>query len=125
MVSIKTHAQFSCPTNIDFEQGLGNWSFYTGSCCPINASNMTMPVVNRHTLTSGTGTDPYGGFPIVAPGGGLQSLKLGNSSTGAQAEKASYTFTVPAGVNNYSLVYRYAVVLKTHNINLLNNQDLK
>jgi len=74
--------------------------------------NQTPAINNRHTWTTGTGTDPYGGFPIVSPGGGLHSLKLGNNGIGALAERARYTLTVPSGVNNYSLVYRYAVVFE-------------
>ncbi len=105
-------AQISCPVNIDFEQGLGNWNYYTGTCCPIATPNLTGPVTNRHTLTTGNGVDPFGGFPVVAPGGGIHSLKLGNSNVNAQAERATYTFTVPAGVNNYLLTYRYAVVFQ-------------
>jgi gliding motility-associated-like protein len=101
-----------CPPNIDFENGnYGYWKFYTGSCCPI--STPTLGQVNgRHTLTSGAAVDPVGGFPILAPGGGSYSLKLGNASTNSQAERASYFVHVPAGVNNYSLIYRYAVVFQ-------------
>ena len=103
----------SCPPNIDFENGnLNNWQFYTGSCCPINTPTLSGPQANRHVLTTGAAVDPYGGFPIVSPGGGSHSLKLGNNSTGAQAEKARYYIHVPANVNNYSLIYRYAVVFQ-------------
>jgi len=108
--------QTSCPPNIDFEQGnTNNWLFYTGVCCPISTPTLSGPVATRHTLTFGTATDLYGGFPILAPGGGQYSLKLGNSSTGAQAERARYFVRVPTGVNNYSLIYRYAVVLQNPN----------
>lgn len=103
----------TCPPNIDFE--LGNtsmWSYYTGSCCPISAPTASPAIINRHTLTSGVAVDPYGGFPIVAPGGGLYSLKLGNNGVGAQAEKATYFVHVPATISNYSLIYRYAVVFQ-------------
>ncbi|MBK8328069.1 MAG: gliding motility-associated C-terminal domain-containing protein [Bacteroidetes bacterium] len=103
----------TCPPNIDFELGnLNNWQFYIGTCCPVNANTPTAPLANRHTITSGAGIDPYGLFPIVSPGGGSYSLKLGNSGTGAQAERARYTFTVPIGLNNYSLIYKYAVVFE-------------
>jgi gliding motility-associated-like protein len=53
----------------------------------------------------------------VSPGGGNYSLKLGNDNTGAQAERARYYVHVPANVNNYSLIYRYAVVFQnpSHN----------
>lgn len=102
-----------CPPNFDFEQGnLSNWVFYTGSCCPINTPNQTTPVNNRHTLTSGTGTDIYGGFPIVAPGSGSYSLKLGNDGIGKQAERARYYVHVPSTPGYYIFIYKYAVVFQ-------------
>lgn len=102
-----------CPPNLDFEQGnLSNWSFYTGTCCPIVANTLSGPVNNRHVLTSGTNLDPYGGFPVVAPGGGSYSLKLGNNSTGRQAERARYYIHVPAATGTYIFIYRYAVVFQ-------------
>ncbi|MCC7030212.1 MAG: hypothetical protein IT257_07900 [Chitinophagaceae bacterium] len=76
------------------------------------ASNATQPLPDRHALQTGNGTDSYGLFPVVAPGGGNYSIKLGNDLSGSQAEKASYTFTIPSGVNNYSLIYQYAVVFQ-------------
>lgn len=109
--SFNSYAQ-NCPTNIDFELGnFTNWTLSTGSCCPINTPN-NGAVTGRHTITSGTNTDPFGGFPIVAPASGSYSLKLGNSSTGSQAERATYKFTVPNSLNNYSLIFRYAVVFQ-------------
>lgn len=104
----------ACPPNLDFEQGnLSNWEFYTGSCCPTNTGSNTGPVANRHTLVSGAGLDPVGGFPVVAPGGGNYSLKLGNNSAGGQAERARYYVRVPPNQNNiYTLLYSYAVVFQ-------------
>ncbi len=103
----------TCPPNLDFEGGdLSQWNFYTGWCCPISATSSTSAVSGRHTLTSGTGNDYYGGFPVVAPGGGSYSMKLGNDNVGAEAERARYYVHVPAGVSNYSLIYRYAVVFE-------------
>ena len=98
---------------MDFE--LGNtsvWNYFIGTCCPISTPTATAAVVNRHTLTSGAATDPYGGFPIVSPGGGSYSLRLGNDNTGSEAEKARYYIHVPSTVSNYSLIYRYAIVLQ-------------
>src|SRR6202008_1340760 len=40
------------------------------------------------------------------------SIQLGNSNTGRQAERGSYTFTVPADQDNYSIIYNYAVVFQ-------------
>lgn len=109
-----THAQSApCPPNIDFETGtFNNWLLYTGTCCPINTTTLSGPVSGRHTITSGSATDPIGGFPTVAPGGGLYSMMLGNANTGAQAERARYYVHVPVSPNRYMLVYRYAVVLE-------------
>ncbi|MBX2904615.1 MAG: gliding motility-associated C-terminal domain-containing protein [Taibaiella sp.] len=112
--AVPASAQLSCPPNIDFEEGTTNhWNTYIGSCCPITTPTMTStPVTGRHTVTSAASVDPYGLFPVVAPGSGLHSLKLGNSSTGAQAEKVRYSVHVPSGSSNYALFYRYAVVLQ-------------
>lgn len=103
----------SCPQNLDFEQGnLNNWEFYTGNCCPITTSPSGV-VANRHELMSGTATDPYGGFPIVPPGSGSYTLRLGNDQVGAQAERARYYVQVPSNPNAiYTLLYSYAVVFE-------------
>lgn len=105
-------AQSFCPPNLDFETGsYANWHFYTGFCCPISTPTLTTSALpNRHVITSGTGVDPYGGFPVV--GGGSYSLKLGNDSAGKQAERARYYIHVPAGNSSYILIFRYAIVLQ-------------
>jgi gliding motility-associated-like protein len=110
----RSYAQSSvCPDNIDFEMGdFSNWSLYTGTCCAINTPTLSGPVATRHTIMSGTGTDMYGGFPVVAPGGGTYSLKLGNNGTGSQAERARYYVHVPSTGGAYILIYRYAVVFQ-------------
>jgi hypothetical protein len=102
----------TCPPNIDFESGnLSNWKPFTGSCCPINTGTAGAST-GRHTIMSGTGTDPYGGFPVVPSGGGSYALRIGNSGTSRQAEKVRYFVRVPNNVNNYSFIYRYAVVFQ-------------
>ncbi|MCB0696231.1 MAG: gliding motility-associated C-terminal domain-containing protein [Chitinophagaceae bacterium] len=102
-----------CPPNLDFELGnLSNWQFFVGNCCPISANTATAPLNNRHVLTSGTNTDPYGGFPIVSPGGGSYSLKLGNTNVNSQSEKARYYIHVPNTSGDYIFLYRYAVVFE-------------
>ena len=123
--SFQAGAQVSCPPNIDFEYGnLSVWKYYIGTCCaggvPTIGAAPVAAVACRHTLTSAAGlvgctggaTDPVAGFPIVPPGAGSYAFKLGNSGTGAQAERAIYYVHVPASMDNYSLVYRYAVVLQ-------------
>lgn len=107
----RTHAQ--CPPNIDFEYGnFTNWTCYTGTCCPIVTPTTTPPVNGRHNIMSGATTDYYGGFPIVSPGGGSYSARVGYDTNGLRAEKIRYYVDVPPGVVNYCLVYRYAIVLE-------------
>jgi gliding motility-associated-like protein len=97
-------------TNIDFESGnVSGWVqsngynplFNVAGCCNLtNAIDQTM-------MTGGT--DPFGGFPRVWPGGGGFSLRLGSTTTGGRADRIQQTFFVtPANAN---FTYRYAVVL--------------
>lgn len=100
--------------NIDFETGTyAEWKYYTGSCCPIvtPTGGTSTPTTGRHTLVTGTGIDPYGGFPEVSPWGGIYSLKLGNNINGAQGERARYYVHVPSTSTSYSVIFHYAVVL--------------
>lgn len=97
--------------NADFETGtFTGWNAYTGSCCPI-VTPFTGFDSLQHIITSGNAYDPYsmGLIPVVAPGG-LYSARLGNDSTGSQAERLTYTFTVKP--ESPFFVYRYAVVFE-------------
>ncbi|RYY23481.1 MAG: hypothetical protein EOP41_06450, partial [Sphingobacteriaceae bacterium] len=109
--------QSQCPENIGFETGaLQNWQCSVGNID--RSGNITLatsaPVEGRHTVYkyANNQLDPYGKFPVTCPNGSLYSLKLGNDETGAQAERVSYTFTVPANQSNYSIIYNYAVVFQ-------------
>ncbi len=113
-----------CPFNIDFEKGdFSGWTCYTGNVAAIGGQNVISltesgPIPGRHTMMSsfpGDGMDPYGGFPINCPNGSGHSIQLGNTSGGAEAEGISYDFTIPAGVNEYNLIYHYAVVFQDPN----------
>ena len=113
-----------CPPNIDFETGsFAGWTCYTGSVAAVNGRNVISlsaaggPVADRQTMFNnpGAGLDPYGGFPINCPNGSGHSIKLGNDSGGGLAEGISYEFTIPAGKNEYSLIYHYAVVFQDPN----------
>jgi len=104
-----------CPPNLDFETGtFALWTLYTGTYPGTNgvwnAPGPAQP--NIHEITSGSGVDPYGSFPVVAPGGGTYSLKLGNDVNGADCERARYYIRVPNNANNYSFIYKYAVVFE-------------
>lgn len=108
-----------CPRNIDFEEGnFTGWQCYTGSVTMntgvIVWNPVGPPVANRHVLKNVTtaGLDLYGSFPEICPNGSSYSIKLGNNSTGAQAEKMTYDFTIPVGADKFSLIYHYAVVVQ-------------
>ncbi len=101
----------SSSSNADFEQGdFSGWNGQTGVCCPISTSPSGI-VEGRHTIMSGSGTDPNtcDHVTVVAPGG-LYSARIGNQDTGAKAEKLSYSLTIDA--NSALFIYRYAVVLE-------------
>lgn len=97
-------------TNIDFESGtFAGWTRLTGfnplipgiGCCPNPNGDQT--------IMSGAGNDPYGLFPVVYPGGGNFSLRLGSPAIGGIADRVQQTFFVTSANANFT--YRYAVVL--------------
>ena len=105
--------------NNDFEDGtFTGWNGCTG-CHPnfilpfgcTSGGVCTTPglVAGRHTIVSGGGIDPCGGFPMVAPGGNF-SCRLGNNSSGGEAEQLYRTFSVSASNTNFT--YQFAVVLE-------------
>jgi hypothetical protein len=98
--------------NADFELGnFSGWVARTGNCCPINLPNVGV-VAGRHTITSGTGTDPRtcNVIPVVCPWGGTFSARLGNSQRGSRADGLEYTF-VPTS-SSALFTYSYAVVFE-------------
>lgn len=110
----------SCPPNIDFE--MGNFSNWQCSIGTTNASgtgnnivlNPSPPTPNRHELitTMNNGMDQFGNFPKLCPYGGGNSVKLGNTGSGSQAEGISYTFQIPVTQDTFSFTYFYAVVFE-------------
>lgn len=106
----------SCATNIDFENSdLLFWNCDTGrSSVNGNTYIATSNIPGRHSVVRNNplNLDPYGKFPINCPNGSGYSLQLGNNQTGAQTERVSYTFTIPANLSIYSIVYWYAVVFQ-------------
>jgi gliding motility-associated-like protein len=109
-----------CPPNIGFETGtFSGWECSAGSISSTDGVitlSSTNPSNGRHTIIASSDTYPmydfYGGFPVSCPNGSGYSIQLGNNGTGRQAESMSYTFTIPADVNNYSIIYNYAVVFQ-------------
>lgn len=92
--SLCSIAQTSCQKNVDFESGFSDWKITT-KLAPYCSSDCFIegPILGNHTITTGNGTDPYGGFPQVAPGGN-NSLKIGNT---LKTDRNQYT----AWYNNF------------------------
>ncbi|MCX6311708.1 MAG: PKD domain-containing protein [Bacteroidetes bacterium] len=117
-------------TNMDFEQGtFAGWAGFIGDNT-VSSQGPLQNIVNgivtagnnaaitntaaRHTIMAnpGAGTDFYGGFPCVAPGGNY-SVRLGNDGNGNpnyEGEGIQQTFTVSN--SNTAFTYDYAVVLE-------------
>ena len=107
-----------CPDNIGFEKGtFDNWETFEGNVSKVDGSILTSPnsSLSRFTMFQNTypqQLDPYGQFPVNCPNGSNYSIMIGNNSTGGHAQTVSYTFTIPANQDNYSIIYNYAVVLQ-------------
>lgn len=108
-----------CPPNLDWAYGdFTNWPCFTGTASTgstytvMSSIAPTTPIAGRFDIMSGTGNDPFGKFPQVAPGGSPYSVRLGDTTAGAKAERIQYYVHVPVGFNDYSLNYRFACVLE-------------
>lgn len=121
LICAKMSAQTAnCPPNIDF--GMGNfmgWECRMGEVYNNGGINtlvmsVTSPLPSHHTLLPPTTTtlDPYGSFPQKCPYTDGYTVKLGNASGYHEAEGLSYTYTIPSTMNNFSLLFYYAVVLE-------------
>lgn len=128
--------QLPCPYNIDWEAGdtTGWVASYGGGSLTIPGgvvrssspppppqiwmTTITTPVIGftpgRVTLMDvSMGTDPHGGFPVVAPTGGMYSVKLGDNNTVSNgAERIQYVLNVPPTSDNYSINFLYAIVME-------------
>ncbi len=94
----------------------------TGAATPIYTPLYYSTSASQHSVTSGAGVDLYGGFPIVNPSGGTNSLRLGDVGIfgntnqylggipGAQGATIEQKFTVTA--SNALFIYYYAVVIQ-------------
>ncbi|MBX7204099.1 MAG: hypothetical protein K1X81_01620 [Bacteroidia bacterium] len=105
-------------TNPDFENGnLSGWYCTYGDFdnCSVNNPHCTnvltsgAPFPGRHTIMNVPKLDPYGKFPVIAPGGNY-SVRLGNNNNGAESEELIYKVKVTA--DKALFVYRYAAVLE-------------
>lgn len=118
-----------CP-NANFGSGnFSNWVAYTGSytsCCTTAGV-----VAGRHTMMNSPINDPIvgttctnGPLPVLPPGTPY-SARLGNSSTGSQADRLRYSLTVDS--SNALFIYKYAVVLQdpSHTVSSQPKFDVK
>jgi gliding motility-associated-like protein len=119
LATVAAFAQ-ACPTNISFEDGtFTNWKCYAGDIDRSGTITLGAPVAavgGRHTMWQNSSPqikDPYGDFPVNCPNGSKYSIQLGNAQGGHQAESVSYTYTIPADKQSFTIVYYYAVVLQT------------
>jgi gliding motility-associated-like protein len=107
-----------CPENIGFESGsFQNWQCFFGHIDALGniSGTQVQPLINHHTILQNTipqQKDPFGGFPVNCPNGSGYSIKLGNSATQQEVDRVSYTFVVPPGQNEYSIIYNYAIVFQ-------------
>ncbi|WP_161834397.1 gliding motility-associated C-terminal domain-containing protein [Sediminibacterium soli] len=107
-----------CPANIGFENGsFSGWQCYAGDISNTGSVSMqnTQPINGIHTLYQNTAPqvkDTFGGFPVNCPNGSGYSIKLGHGLARGKAQAVTYTFTIPPGQNDYSLIFNYAVVLQ-------------
>ncbi len=113
-----------CPQNIGFERGtLANWQAASGSISstmnggarPATLNLQTSnPQSGQHTvIRRSSDIDYYGQFSTNAPNGSDYVVQLGNDCNGRGAEQISYTITVPSNVDNYSIIFNYAVVFES------------
>ncbi|MCB9448241.1 MAG: gliding motility-associated C-terminal domain-containing protein [Flavobacteriales bacterium] len=98
-----------CPIKCDqagLQPGVNSVNGTLGTCSALTPTAGNV----RHTVTTGGGTDPNsdGNIPVVAPGGGNFSVRIGNQEAGWEAECLSQSFTVSP--QNALFTYMYAVV---------------
>ncbi len=90
----------------------GNWVYYP---FPAAGSGISSFHADQHAVVHGNGLDPYGKFPIVAPGS-VRSFRLGNIWGGFNSEKLLTQIVVNRTdvINPEDLyfTYRYALVLE-------------
>ncbi len=105
--STGTTYNLPCPTCITSSTGIVDQVVNSTSTATVNpSSNCTV----NNTTPSTNGIDNYGGFSVLAPGGGNYSLLLNNTCAGYKMQQAQYTFVV--GTANDVFIFNYAAVLQ-------------
>jgi gliding motility-associated-like protein len=100
------------PPNLTIETAsFQNWSVYTGvDLGTTQITRLTAPVVDVHEIItpSKTKVDRWSGLLVPFPDGG-NCFRLGNRDPELGLDRLQYSFTVPAGENDFTLIYRYAL----------------
>lgn len=120
LITWDVKAQSVCPLNLGFDNGdFLNWQCYTGTTTSINCDSNVVsltpspPVMNRHTvLPPNNLTDAFGNFPLTPDNSPVARLGY-YGQAGAQVEALSYTLTVPTGTADFSLNFKFALVLQS------------
>jgi gliding motility-associated-like protein len=120
LLNLPTSAQtpVQCPENIGFEAGsFDHWDLSYGQILQTGDLDLSFSGQRAHLIIprANAAMDPYGNFPMSCPNGSGFSIQLGDDKVGAQAERVSYTLTIPGGTDQYSIIYHYAVVLQNPN----------
>jgi gliding motility-associated-like protein len=108
-------------SNMGFEDGnftgwQGSWSHIVttssaGSPTPNYTPLYFNTSSNQHALMTGAGLDPVAGFPVVCPGQGTYSLRLGDGLLGDKGGATiQQKFMVAA--SNALFTYKYAVIVE-------------
>lgn len=107
--SLQSQAQNGC-FNLDFaDSSFVNWEGFTGLYPDPPTAQAPGFVAGRHTIMTGNGTDSLSDdvITVVAPGS-THSVRLGNSSSGRQLDRMTYTLSVDT--NNSLFIYKSAVI---------------
>jgi len=99
--------------NLDFEEGTTiGWEGFSGLACTNPYPCGLYSDLSKHYILNSGYDAIVGGtvLPVVAPGGGTYSLRLGNTAIGGDAARLSQTFLVTAANSSFTL--KYAVVLE-------------
>ncbi len=99
--------------NLDFEEGTtAGWNGFSGYACTNPEPCNLYSDLNQHYILNSGYDALVGGtaLPVVAPGGGAYSLRLGNTVNGGNAARLTQTFLVTPANSAFTL--KYAVVLE-------------
>jgi gliding motility-associated-like protein len=120
LVLLQSAVKAQCPDNIDFENGnFSGWQYYA-SRLPANGGAVNwgaaVPILDKRlkiiSPASEDEKDYFGNFTKKCPNGSGYSVQIGNDDVNNEADKISYTFTIPPNQNAFAFSYNYALVFE-------------